>query len=320
MKYDKQRFDVTKTQPALDKLIAEREPAIADRRDGLIYVYTDEIELTINVALATGRPILLRGPSGSGKSSLARNVALRLKRRYYEEVITSKSQHTDLQWRFDLLRRFRDAQTKTMQSDADYTEPRALWWAFDQESAARRGTAPPAVPKITASDPSVLPGDAAVVLIDEIDKADPDLPNNLLVTIGSLQFTVPDLNNVKVKADETKVPLVFITSNDERDLAPAFLRRCLVLVLDAPSLDRLIEIAAQHFGDTPALRKSYTEIANALYGNADGNSPPVSTAEYLDTVRACQNLKVKPKQDDPVWDAIVRATIRKPTSTGERFA
>ena len=84
------------------------------------------------------------------------------------------------------------------------------------------------------------------------------------------------------------------------------------------TIERLIEIAAQHFGDKADLRRSYVDIADALYGNADGNAPPVSTAEYLDTVRACHNLKVKPKNGDPVWDSIVRATIRKPTSTGER--
>src|ERR1700761_3347506 len=107
-----------------------------DRRDGLVYLYTDKIEMIVNVGLVTGRPILLRGPSGSGKSSLARNVALRLGRRYYEEVITSKTQHTDLQWRFDLLRRFHDASTaQSLKMDADYLEPRALWWAFNPESA-----------------------------------------------------------------------------------------------------------------------------------------------------------------------------------------
>jgi len=318
MNYDKQRFDVKKTQPALDKLIAKERSGFADRRDGLIYVYTDEIELTINVALATGRPVLLRGPSGSGKSSLARNVALRLGRRYYEEVITSKSQHTDLQWHFDLLRRFRDAQTNTLESDADYMEPRALWWAFDRESAARRGTVPPVVPKEMASDPSNLRGEAAVVLIDEIDKADPDLPNNLLVTFGSLQFTVPDLKNIKVEARKENAPLVFITSNDERDLAPAFLRRCLVLELKAPTMDRLVEIAAQHFGDSAKQRKTYRNVANALYDKNDGSSPSVSAAEYLDTVLACDKLTVQPKEGDPVWDSIVRATLRKPVDFGER--
>ena len=321
MNYDKQRFDIKGTQPALDKLIAKSASksasSVADRRDGLVYVYTDDIELTVNVALATGRPILLRGPSGSGKSSLAQNVALRLGRRYYEEVITSKSQHTDLQWHFDLLRRFRDAHVGSLDPDADYIEPRALWWAFNPDSATHRGLVAPASPKHLARDPSRLSGQGSVVLIDEIDKADPDLPNNLLVTLGSLQFTVPDLNNIKVEAQKENAPLIFITSNDERDLAVAFMRRCLVLELKAPSIERLIAIAAQHFGDSVRGRENYKEIADALYGNADGASPPVSTAEYLDTVLACRDLKVRPKQGDPVWDSIVRATIRKPLGFGE---
>jgi MoxR-like ATPase len=325
MDYDKKRFDVEKTQPALDKLIGKSDPKLADRRDGLIYVYTDEIELTVNVALATGRPVLLRGPSGSGKSSLARNVALRLGRRYYEEVISSKSQHTDLQWHFDLLRRFRDAQTSSfgadadhsLKADADYMEPRALWWAFDRDSAARRGMVPPQAPERMASDPSSLSGDAAVVLIDEIDKADPDLPNNLLVTLGSLQFAVPELNNVKVETKPENAPLVFITSNDERDLPTAFLRRCLVLELNAPDRKRLIEIAAKHCGDSVARRKNYADVASALYDQTDGNAPSVSTAEFLDTVLACRELSVRPKKGDPVWDSIVRATVRKPTAPKE---
>jgi MoxR-like ATPase len=316
MNYDKKRFDIKRTQPVLDRQIGKIADSVADRRDGLVYVYTDQIELTVNVALATGRPILLRGPSGSGKSSLAQNVALRLGRRYYEEVITSKSQHTDLQWHFDLLRRFRDAHVGTLAPDADYIEPRALWWAFDPDNAARRGLIATEAPNNPAHDPSRLSGEGSLVLIDEIDKADPDLPNNLLVALGSLQFTVPDLNNIKVEAKRENAPLIFITSNDERDLAVPFMRRCLVLELRAPDRERLIEIAVQHFGDSASGRKSYEEMAEALYGNASG-SPPVSTAEYLDTVLACRELKVRPKKGDPVWDSIVRATIRKPLGLDE---
>jgi MoxR-like ATPase len=319
MEYDKQGFDIQRTQPVLDQyLTGHRGSGSADRRDGLVYVYTDEIELTVNIALATGRPVLLRGPSGSGKSTLARNVALRLERRYYEEVITSKSQHTDLQWHFDLLRRFRDAQTNHLKADANYIEPRGLWWAFDPTGAARRGMVAPDAPEQAAADPSDLRGGGAVLLIDEIDKADPDLPNNLLVALGSLQFTVPDLDNTKVQADRSNAPLVFITSNDERDLAVAFLRRCLVLELKAPGIDRVIEIAARHFGDTAPRRDDYREIAMALYGKT--GSPPISTAEYLDTVQACDKLGVKPKDDDDVWKSIISATIRKPMGFGERQA
>jgi MoxR-like ATPase len=307
-------FDQKATNAKLKKQLAKLPARLGDRRDGLVYLYTDEIELTVNVGLATGRPILLRGPSGSGKSSLAKNVALRLGRRYYEEVITSKTQYTDLLWHFDLLRRFRDAGANQLKRDSEYIEPRAFWWAFDPDLATRRGL--PAVQTLEqpAKDPSSTDGEDAVVLIDEIDKADPDVPNNLLVTIGSAQFTVPYLNDLLVEAKgktpdaEAVPPLVFITSNDERDLPSAFLRRCVTLELQAPSPERLVDIAAEHFGDKPNERKEYQSIVDSLYADGAKNT---STAEYLDTVRACRQLDVQPKPGDPVWDTIVRITVRK---------
>src|SRR5215471_3736570 len=189
VKYTK-LFDIKKTLPALNAYLSEKKPKKGDRRDGLVYLYTPAIELAVNVALATARPILLRGPSGSGKSSLAKNVALRLKRRYYEEVITSRTQHSDLLWHFDLLRRFHDSQIENgLKQDADYLEPRSLWWAFDPDSARQRGLSAPKKPEAPALDPSHTKGAEAVVLVDEIDKADPDVPNNLLVILGSLEFT-----------------------------------------------------------------------------------------------------------------------------------
>ena len=306
MKYTK-IFDVKGTEAKLRKSLADYQWKPGDRRDGLVYLYTDEIELTVNVGLATGRPILLRGRSGAGKSSLARNVALRLGRRYYEEVITSKTQHSDLFWRFDLLRRFRDAGVDCLKLDAEYIEPRAFWWAFNPELAANRGLRPPGKPEHPAADPSPIHGGDSVILLDEIDKADPDVPNNLLVTLGSSQFTVPYLNDLLVES--TTKTLVFITSNDERDLPAAFLRRCVTLELDPPSTERLVDIAAKHFGDSRARRDFYRSIANALYPEeAQTNTSP---AEYLDAVSACKQLDVEPKRGDPAWEALVRITVRK---------
>jgi MoxR-like ATPase len=305
----KKIFDQKATDRQLQHYIVEKAPTWGDRRDGLVYLYTEEIELTVNVGLATSRPILLRGPSGSGKSSLARNVALRLGRRFYEEVITSKTQHTDLLWRFDLLRRFRDAGANKLKQDADYIEPRAFWWAFDPQLASSRGLRSPQAPEQAAVDPSPIPGDDAVILIDEIDKADPDVPNNLLVTVGSLQFPVPYLNDVLIAAK--KRPLVFITSNDERDLPTAFLRRCVILELETPSPTRLVDIAAEHFGDTKKLRREYKSIADALYPDTGKVNVDTSTAEYLDTVRACKELGVHPEPGDLAWETIVRTTVRK---------
>jgi MoxR-like ATPase len=300
-------FDVKGTEAKLRKSLADLQWKPGDRRDGLVYLYTDEIELTVNVGLATGRPILLRGRSGAGKSSLARNVALRLGRRYYEEVITSKTQHSDLFWRFDLLRRFRDAGVDCLKLDAEYIEPRAFWWAFNPELAANRGLRPPGRPEHPAMDPSPIHGEDSVILLDEIDKADPDVPNNLLVALGSSQFTVPYLNDLLVES-RTKT-LVFITSNDERDLPAAFLRRCVTLELDPPSTERLVDIAAKHFGDSRAKRDFYRSIANTLY--PEEGQKNTSTAEYLDAVSACKQLDVEPKRGDPAWEALVRITVRK---------
>ena len=109
----------------------------ADRRDGRVYVYDEDIVLAVNVALTVKRPLLIRGASGSGKSSLAQNVARFFKWRYYEVVISSGTQARDLLWHFDTLRRLSDAQTKGegggVRDDVYYVEPGPLWWAFDPE-------------------------------------------------------------------------------------------------------------------------------------------------------------------------------------------
>ena len=130
-------FNVTATEQVLKRFLdapgaVRHSGAVGhsggDRRDGFVYDYhTEDIELRVNVALATARPLLLRGPSGSGKSSLARNVAIRLGRRYYEQVVTSSTQHTDLLWSFDALRRFHDAQQgkegNRLKDEENYLEP-----------------------------------------------------------------------------------------------------------------------------------------------------------------------------------------------------
>ncbi|HVR40851.1 MAG TPA: AAA family ATPase, partial [Thermoanaerobaculia bacterium] len=85
------------------------DTAIGDRRDGEVYVYTDEIKLALDVAIATGRPLLVGGPTGCGKSSLARHAAKTRGWRYYEKTITSLTQARDLLWEVDHLRRLQDA-------------------------------------------------------------------------------------------------------------------------------------------------------------------------------------------------------------------
>src|SRR5215218_9760827 len=157
------------------------EPAAAggDSRDGRVYVYHEpQIALAVNVAWATRRPLLLSGASGSGKSSLALNVALTLGWRYYEHVVTSRTEAREFLYRFDGVRRLNDAQAAQVKGGGlkpewAYLEPGVLWWAFDRESAIERGSGGRLGEEEWAEDPCKLnEASPAVVLIDEIDKAD----------------------------------------------------------------------------------------------------------------------------------------------------
>jgi MoxR-like ATPase len=206
-----------------------------------VYVYTKpDIPLAIDIAIATGRPLLLGGPTGCGKSSLARFTARRLAWRFYEKTITSMTQARDLQWEVDHLRRLNDAQAKRLRSDyTPYIKPGLLWWAMNRTSATQQAhTYGPACkePNLGADHPR------AVVLLDEIDKADPDVPNNLLVPLGSFHFQIEE-TSAEIELDRKHSPLIIITTNGERELPAAFLRRCVQLYIDPPGRQLLLDIA-----------------------------------------------------------------------------
>jgi MoxR-like ATPase len=289
----------SKFQPP-DKFRAGDGDALADSRTGTVYVFSERIRLAIQVALATGRPLLVRGDSGWGKSSLAAASARYLGWKFYEEVITSRTQARDLQWNVDLLRRLNDAQAQKLDQDwKRYVCPGTLWWAFDSGGAAAQqrfyDRNENAKSDSTASD-NERP--RAVILLDEIDKADPDVPNNLLVTLGSLEFQVEETGQ-KVRADKENGPLVFITTNEERELPTAFLRRCIELKLPAlPDDDRdgkrrkalLVDIVLEHASEqSKELTREYLErVAEKLIPAPTGTQEAMvpSPAEFKDTILA----------------------------------
>lgn len=309
-------YDKLFTAPQPPATIAG-ERSRRDRRDGAVYVWNSDLELAVNIALATERPLLVRGPSGTGKSSLAASLAVAKGWRYYEEVVSSTTEARHFLWKFETLQRLSDAQAQSVKPPVHYVEPGVLWWAFDPTSAQRRGVAEGEVPEL--SDPNRFPDhkDArAVVLIDEIDKADPDVPNNLLVPLGSLEFTVTDARNATVKA--AVPPVVIITTNDERELPSAFTRRCVVIKLEPPTPAALQRIAEAHFGPDP--EGLYGKVAKAMEAVAVARKaralPPPSTAEFLDAIGTCRDLNVTPGDHD-TWQAIERAVFLKPALQDE---
>jgi MoxR-like ATPase len=297
-----------------------------DLRDGSFYVFTEPVDrdptvLVVKVALATGRPLLLSGAPGSGKSSLAAFVARTMNWNYFEQVITSRTRAQDLMWGFDAVRRLRDAQARSeVEELASYIEPHVLWWTFNPLDALRRGRSarPESDTRFAADDDGQHYGvlrdylHPSVVLLDEIDKADPDVPNDLLVALGSQRFRVEETGH-EVKSEMT--PLVIITSNNERALPAAFLRRCIVHWLEPPDANRLVEIANQHFPEEQGQRQELfkqlaVKVVEMRDEAAERGGPKPSTPEYLDAVRACLLLNIEPG-DTPEWLIIQAAVFDK---------
>ncbi|AWN25955.1 MoxR family ATPase [Streptomyces sp. NEAU-S7GS2] len=302
-----------------------------DRRDGLVYVMPQEVELAVEVALATGRPLLLRGEPGSGKSSLAAYLARERGWRYYEHVVTSRTKADDLLWTYDHVRRLSDAQVRdkgTALVDHDYVTPGPLWWAFDPVSAAGGTAGAPRRQDPWARINKGRDPRHSVVLVDEVDKADPDMPNSLLVPLGSHQFTVSDTGERVCRERSSGTGgfgqhLVIITTNEERELPQAFLRRCVIVSLPEPGPDVLVDIAQAHFecyhGSFTRLEKRLArELADALQqARTEARKLAMrapSTAEFLDALRACKALNIG--IEDERWPLLKSLTLLKPQQPG----
>jgi MoxR-like ATPase len=287
---------------------------------GDVYVYTPSTVLALNVALATSRPLLVTGEPGSGKTTLAQNAANVLGWWYYRETVTSRLQASDLFYRFDALRRLNDASTPgvALQSAEHYVTPGVLWWAFDPSSAPHRGARNLPLQR-QAANPGIAPAPTAagerspnaVVLLDEIDKADPDVPNDLLEAFESRRFTIRETEPEAVvqSAGDRRVLLV-LTSNGERELPPAFLRRCVTLALDPPSASFFATVADRRFGrDDPRHLAIADEVMKAREEARRRGVRLPSTAEFLDAVQVCRELEVETASK--AWKSITGSVLLK---------
>ncbi len=225
----------------------------------------------------------------------------------YFHPITSRTQAGDLLYTIDTLSRLQDAEGGQLDAFSKYIKPGVLWKAFDPTGAVTRsGSA-----KKTSGEegngieaPQSGPANGAVVLLDEIDKADPDVPNNLLIPLGSYEFLVPELENATVAAQ--RLPFVVMTTNNERKLPQAFLRRCIQATVSMPNAKLLKAAGKAHY---PALDSARIDaIAKVLTDEAGNNVSGVSIAEFLDTVHACHLLNIDPSSADWAWLQNLTAT------------
>ena len=292
------------------------------------HLFDEKSHYALRAALAARRPLLVRGEPGTGKSQLARAAAYHLGRLFVSEVVHARSESQDLLWYFDAVGRLGEAQAMAAEGGAEdakarlnpcrYLSPGALWWVFDWASAlaqyhqCRHPQRRPQEPE------GWQPVQGSVLLIDEIDKADSDLPNGLLETLGNGAFTVPYLDRAVGLAKNIDAPLVIVTTNEERELPAAFVRRCLVLQLSVPKeeqalIDWLMKRGEIHF---PQCReKVRREAARQLWEDRrealrQGMSPP-GQAEYLDILRALQELAQDEDEQIRMLDKIGEFSLKK---------
>jgi MoxR-like ATPase len=326
---------------------AEVIPAVGNRPPQC-HVFDAESIAAIDAALAAERPLLLRGEPGIGKSQLALAAALVLRRAYVQLVVDARTEASDLMWRYDAVARLAEAQLQGALGPASggraaasrrafrlaakdphrglrerlavtrYITPGPLWWAFDwagaQTQADLVGAAAPLPPDRgdapRRADPARRcdPDNGCVVLIDEIDKAETDVPNGLLEALGAGRFRPLGSDNDVIATG--RAPLVIITTNEERALPDAFLRRCMVLHMRLPSARRaaralkrqLVQRGAAHLramGHTPRgrflVQAANLLIEDRLAADQARRLPLPGQAEYLDLVRAVLRLA----GDDP---------------------
>jgi MoxR-like ATPase len=227
------------------------------------YVATDDLRMAVNAAVTLERPLLIKGEPGTGKTMLAEEVALGLGKRLIQWHIKSTTKAQQGLYEYDAVSRLRDSQLgdEKVQDIGNYIKRGKLWEAFDAD-------------------------EQVVLLIDEVDKADIEFPNDLLVELDRMEFFVYETGET-IKARQR--PIIIITSNNEKELPDAFLRRCFFHFINFPDRDTMREIVDVH----------YPNIANELVQEA---------MEVFFDVRSIPGLKKKPSTSELIdWLKLLMA-------------
>src|SRR5467141_2240411 len=223
------------------------------------YIVTPDLQVAVNAAIALERPLLVKGEPGSGKTILAHEVARAIARDLITWHIKSTTKAQQGLYEYDAVSRLRDGQLgdERVHDIANYIVPGKLWEAFEAEVAP-------------------------VLLIDEIDKADIEFPNDLLLELDRMEFYVYETRRT-IQARHR--PIVIITSNNEKELPDAFLRRCFFHYIRFPDKETMEKIVAVHF---PTLKKSLLREAMEVFfevREVPGLKKKPSTSELLDWLK-----------------------------------
>jgi len=223
------------------------------------YVATDDLRMAVNAAVTLERPLLIKGEPGTGKTMLAEEVALGLGMRLIQWHIKSTTKAQQGLYEYDAVSRLRDSQLgdEKVHDIGNYIKRGKLWEAFDAD-------------------------EQVVLLIDEVDKADIEFPNDLLVELDRMEFFVYETGQT-IKAK--KRPVIIITSNNEKELPDAFLRRCFFHFINFPDRDTMREIVDVHY---PAIAKDLVQEAMEVFFDVraiPGLKKKPSTSELIDWLK-----------------------------------
>ncbi|WP_321929898.1 AAA family ATPase [Paraburkholderia guartelaensis] len=232
------------------------------------YVATDDLKLAVNAAITLKRPLLIKGEPGTGKTMLAEEVAAALGMPLMQWHIKSTTKAQQGLYEYDAVSRLRDSQLgdERVKDIANYIVKGVLWQAFESD-------------------------EQSVLLIDEIDKADIEFPNDLLRELDRMEFYVYETRQL-IKAKQR--PLVIITSNNEKELPDAFLRRCFFHYISFPDPATMQRIVEVHY---PGIRKELLNAAMESFfelRNVAGLKKKPSTSELLDWLKLLLAEEIPP--------------------------